>query len=168
MARALARACLLVAIKTQLMQNHRFLNAEGIRATPAHGPIKLVKISELNDIGNFLHLLLPHSNSNIYVTKWLELNGYKIKRNSVLVQFNENEPDFHLVQTILISDDSFKLVVKKLHDCFFIKHLQAYKVFSDDCYSYIILENTDVDYSLLVTTINKIVDGYNYIPKNWM
>ena len=125
-------------------------------------------MQDLNDVDNFLHLLLPHLNENLYASNQLELNGYKIKLNCMLVKFNEDGPDFHLVHTILISDNTFKIAAKKLHDCFFIKHLQIYKVFSDDCYSYVIFESTDVDCSLLVTVMNKIAEGYNYVPKNWI
>ena len=53
-------SCRTIVIKAQLMQNHRFMSAQGIRATLIHGPIKLVKMQDLNDVHNFLQLLLPH------------------------------------------------------------------------------------------------------------
>ena len=160
--------CRTIAIRHQLMLNNRFLNEDTSNPPFISGSTKNILIHELDDVQNFLHLIPQSVTNSVASTNWVEYLGHKIKRNSIITIFSENGPQFHLVHTILVNDKELQVVSKRLDDCFFDEHLQAYKVFDDDCFIYCLLKLEDIASNVIVTTINKLANGYNYIPKYWI
>ena len=157
-----------VSIKHQLMLNYRFITQSSNLALFERGPVKIVEMHDLRNIKDFLNLIPQSAADAILSTKWLKYLGHKIKQNSVVTIFSESGPQFYLVQKILISKDDFQIISKKLEDCFFNGHLQAFKIFDETSYSYSILNVKDLAPNAIVTICNKLSDGYNYIAKLWM
>ena len=139
------------------MLNNRFLNED--TSNPPFISTKNILIHELDDVQNFLYLIPQSVTNSVASTNWVEYLGHKIKRNSIITIFSENGPQFHLDHTILVNDKELQVVSKRLHDCFFDEHLQAYKVFDDDCFIYCLLKLEDITSNVIVTTINKLATG---------
>ena len=79
--------------------------------------------------------------------------------------FSEEGPQFHLIKFIIVSN-KVHFVPTLLYDCFFEEHLQAYKIFYEACYSYAVLDLSDITYNTHISIRNKLADGYDYIAKH--
>ena len=61
--------------------------------------------------------------------KWVKYLGRKIVRNSVLYIPCAEGPLFYLIYKIIINNNRrFVLLTKKLNECFFVAHTQAFKI----------------------------------------
>ena len=136
--------CRRISIKHQLMLNYRFITQDSNLALFETGSVKIVEMHDLRNIKDFLYLAPQSAADAILSTKWFKYLGHKIKQNSIVTIFSESGPQFYLVQKILISEDNFQIISKKLEDCFFNQHLQAYKIFAETSYSYSILNVKDL------------------------
>ena len=152
------------------MLNYRFLSSESAFPPFETGPVTLIKLYDMPDVKQFLHLISQTQsvNDTVHSVKWLKYLGHKIKEKSIVTIFAEKGPEFHLVHAILISDDTYQIISKLLGDCFFDEYLQAFKIFNENIYSYCILNMKDVTSNTIISVRNKLVDGYNYISKQWM
>ena len=94
--------------------------------------------------------------------------GRKIIIKSVLNIPCPEGPLFYLIYYIIINNTRrFVVFKKKLNECYFVAHTQAFKICNVTDFECKSLFFDDLA-SLTITYIDKARDGYYYINKHWI
>ena len=82
---------------------------------------------------------------------------------TIIVTYNEYGLLFH----VIIRDDDFVLCCESLNDCYLNEHLQSYKNFDHNVFSWSFLNAKDIENSVISHSVI-LSDGASYIVKKWI
>lgn len=145
------------------------MDQKGSYDTFSYGNLKLTKISDMPEYSKFPKLISSFSVSKMYNTKWIKINGNKLKPNNILVIFTDEFPAFHLIQKILVNDDKkyFYIITKKINDVYLNENSQSYIIYDINDYSWCLLDIKDI-LNALKSNINKDQYGYYHVTYTWV
>lgn len=173
-----SRACLSrvnvihsIAIRNQMRLNYRLISQKsttGYKLFDDVGPTELVAVNTI-DFAFVSSLLekLPRTHGCLLVCKFIWYLGSIIQKDVIIMTPAARGPVFNIIHTIILGDESnVTFVVKKLNDCLYDDHFQAYSVLDIENYSWDILDLQSL-LNHVLTHFLKIGQHY-YIPKKWV
>ena len=153
-----------ISIKHQLLLNYRFLQKEESSPIFQYKIGKKKAITHFNLYQHYVHLLDTSTLNDISSVKFVYYIDKMIKKNSIIVIFTENGPNFHRVHEIIFNKTKSVFITQKLNDCFLKYHVQEYKVYNLMGFSWNILSENDVTNGY-ITYLVELSDGH-YISKH--